>query len=214
MTLVELLATFAIASIILVILYSVFANGIKVSKKVEADAELRDEGDYVVTTIMNKMAESPVDRIKKCYPDQTQITCFKVYHDKELALKGYSNDSNTNTFYDVQKTSKPKASVIEFELIEQEKNKSIISISTYTEIKNQDGTFTIEDKKTNPIEIENNLAGSTLAFKCSPNNVTDNCKSALIDLNLTITSTSKMATSGLSNDNGPLSLTLKSQFGF
>lgn len=198
MTLVELLATFAIASIILIVIYSVFTNGIKVSKKVEAESELRDEGDYVVTMIMNKLAETGVDQIKDCSPNNDNASCFELEDNTELKIKKYdqTNSQTKDPFYDVEKGQSPQKTVTTIQLESLKSGKYVLEIN---------GT---------PIEIENDLAGSTIGFTCSKQNENNVCTSAIISLNLKLTSTSKLITSGLNKDKDPLTINLESQFGF
>ena len=58
-TLIELLATVTVSSIILAVLYSIFATGITLYQKIQVEAQMRDDADYIATMILNEMYENP-----------------------------------------------------------------------------------------------------------------------------------------------------------
>ena len=67
-TLIELLATVTVSSIILAVLYSIFATGITLYQKIQVEAQMRDDADYIATMILNEMYENP-PRSVKVYED-------------------------------------------------------------------------------------------------------------------------------------------------
>ena len=67
-TLIELLATVTVSSIILTVLYSIFATGITLYQKIQVEAQMRDDADYIATMILNEMYENP-PRSVKIYED-------------------------------------------------------------------------------------------------------------------------------------------------
>ena len=70
-TLIELLATVTVSSIILAVLYSIFATGITLYQKIQVEAQMRDDADYIATMILNEMYENP-PRSVKVYEDTTK----------------------------------------------------------------------------------------------------------------------------------------------
>ncbi len=70
-TLIELLATITVSSIILTVLYSIFATGITLYQKIQVEAQMRDDADYIATMILNEMYENP-PRSVKIYEDTAE----------------------------------------------------------------------------------------------------------------------------------------------
>lgn len=190
MTLVELLATFAIASIVLAIVYAVFINGLKTSNKVEAKNALRDDGDYVISTIMNELQGISADSINYCTPSTGNLQCIKLIDNKSIQVS--QNSDTPSDFYNVEKKQKNTANeavnevTIEYGL----KDKTNTTSPQPPTPDNRMYTFFINGK---PIDIDNNLKHSTINFSCSSKDDNNQCTSAVFDLTLFISTTSRVA---------------------
>ncbi|MFS0780738.1 PilW family protein [Bacillus sp. 1P06AnD] len=58
MTLIELMLSIVLSSIVLAIVYSLFATGFGLYQKVKVEAELRDDADYIATMVMNEFYQN------------------------------------------------------------------------------------------------------------------------------------------------------------
>lgn len=98
-SLVEMLGALTIFSVATLLIYSVFAIGLKTYTKITAEGQLRDEADYVVAMIMNELYSSDYDDVQ--YNEATKSLEF--YKRKDLA---FQNDALTYSYY---KASDPAA---------------------------------------------------------------------------------------------------------
>ncbi|WP_175639846.1 type IV pilus modification PilV family protein [Metabacillus schmidteae] len=78
-SLVEVLATILISSILLVVVYNVFHMGIKSYERIGIEMQLRDEADYIVSSIMKELYEAPIDSVESCGED-----CITITHNTTL----------------------------------------------------------------------------------------------------------------------------------
>jgi len=198
MTLVELLATFTIASIVLAIVYAVFINGLKTSNKVEAKNALRDDGDYVVSTIMNELQGISADSINYCTPSTGNLQCIKLIDNKSIQVS--QNSDTPSDFYNVEKKQKDEEneSINEVKIEYGPKDKTNPTSAEPSTSDNNMYTFFINGK---PIDIDNNLKHSTIDFSCSSKDDNNQCTSAVFDLTLFVSTTSKAAKFDASLDN-------------
>ncbi|WP_052343501.1 PilW family protein [Bacillus massiliigorillae] len=67
-TLIELLVTVAISSIVLTVIYSVFATGLTLFQKIQLEGQMRDDADYIATMILNEMYQNS-PKLVKAYSD-------------------------------------------------------------------------------------------------------------------------------------------------
>jgi hypothetical protein len=89
-SMIELLGTLVIVSVAAVSMYGVLTMGLKTYQKITIEAKLRDEADYVVSMIMNKLYSSDYDDVK--YDDITKsIEFYKRKEDKPF----FQNDDVT-----------------------------------------------------------------------------------------------------------------------
>ncbi|WP_121662988.1 PilW family protein [Metabacillus litoralis] len=102
-SLIEVMTTLLISSIILVVVYNVFIMGIKTYERVGVEAQLRDEADFIVSSILQELYDTPIDSVSKCKDEEN---CLEITHNKSYQLdskfptliqKKYNIESETIT---------------------------------------------------------------------------------------------------------------------
>ncbi|WP_458412334.1 PilW family protein [Schinkia sp. CFF1] len=90
-TLIELLTALVISALVLGIAYGLLMAGYKTYEKVGIEQGLRDEGDYVVSRIMQTFYDGDISNIKNCDPTPSTLPgtdkniCINIY--KTVASK-------------------------------------------------------------------------------------------------------------------------------
>lgn len=159
-TLIELLATFVVMTIVMTVVYNVFANGIGVAKKIGIEGQLRDDADYVVTMMMNELAAGEFDEVRACSDNPN---CIELIDNQSLGFTEYYKDGET--VYDIEKKSKD-ATTTRIELIHNETGRSHFEI---------DGKI---------IDAHGDFTGSTLLRTCS----SASCSNGIINITLVVDS--------------------------
>ncbi|MBB5324582.1 prepilin-type N-terminal cleavage/methylation domain-containing protein [Anoxybacillus tepidamans] len=166
-TLIELLATITISSIMLSVIYGVFMTGLNLYNKIGIEGQLRDDADYVVSRMMNKLYSFPFDQIEYC-PNSPKGTCITLVNDKYVGIDQYNNllDINPDKDY-VDENGNKISTATKIELVETE-------TGFYQ--------FKIDDEI---LSTQANFKGSTITFQCSKEQ-NGNCVSAMINIDLTV----------------------------
>jgi prepilin-type N-terminal cleavage/methylation domain-containing protein len=168
-TLIELLATITISSIALSVIYGVFITGLNLYNKIAIEGQLRDDADYVVSRIMNKLYSLPFDHIEYC-PNSPEGTCITLVNDKYIGIDPYNNDR----FLDINPEKK----------YEDENKNPVSTESNIKLVETETGfyQFKIDDEI---LSTQANFKGSTITFQCSKEQ-NGNCVSAIIDIDLSV----------------------------
>jgi prepilin-type N-terminal cleavage/methylation domain-containing protein len=166
-TLIELLATITISSIALSVIYGVFITGLNLYNKIAIEGQLRDDADYVVSRVMNKLYSLPFDHIEYC-PNTTEGTCITLVNDKYVGIDQYNNLLDIN----------PEKNYVD------EKGNKVSTATTIELVETEDEfyQFKIDDEILN---TQSNFKGSSIQFQCSKEQ-NGNCVSAMINIDLTV----------------------------
>jgi prepilin-type N-terminal cleavage/methylation domain-containing protein len=166
-TLMELLTTITISSIMLSVIYGVFMTGLNLYNKIAIEGQLRDDADYVITRIMNKLYSLPFDHIEYC-PDSLEGTCIALENDKYIGIDQYNRllDINPEKDY-VDENGNKVSTTTKIELVEKE-------TGFYQ--------FKIDEEILN---TQANFKDSTIKFQCSKEQ-NGNCVSAMINIDLSV----------------------------
>jgi prepilin-type N-terminal cleavage/methylation domain-containing protein len=166
-TLIELLATITISSIALSVIYGVFITGLNLYNKIAIEGQLRDDADYVVSRIMNKLYSLPFDHIEYC-PDSLEGTCIALENDKYIGIDQYNRllDINPEKDY-VDENGNKVSTATKIQLVETETGFYQFKI---------DGEI---------LSTQSNFKGSTITFQCSKEQ-NGNCVSAMMDIDLSV----------------------------
>ncbi|WP_110111505.1 prepilin-type N-terminal cleavage/methylation domain-containing protein [Bacillus sp. CGMCC 1.16541] len=168
LTLMELLATIVVMTIVMGVMYNVLANGISVSKKIGTEEMLRDEADYVVTTMMNELSSSGFDLVKDCSEPTEPDTCIEIVDSKGASYKEYGGSS---VFYDVESTERPELEQVSIKL-------------QLKETATKQHHFFINNQR---INSEGNYADSKIKLSCTSSDTTaKTCTSGILELTLHI----------------------------
>jgi hypothetical protein len=163
----ELLATITISSIMLSVIYGVFITGLNLYNKIAIEGQLRDDADYVVSRIMNKLYSLPFDRIEYCQ-SSSEGTCITLVNDKYVGIDQYNSllDINPDKDY-VDENGNKILTATKIELVETENGFYQFKI---------DGEI---------LSTQANFKDSTITFQCSKEQ-NGNCSSAMIDIDLSV----------------------------
>jgi hypothetical protein len=166
-TLLELLATITISTIVLSVIYGVFITGLNLYKKIGIEGQLRDDADYVVSRIMNKLYSLPFDHIDYC-PNTNEGTCITLVNDKYVGI------DPINRILDINPEKK----------YEDENKNTLSTESTIQLVETETGfyQFKIDEEI---LSTQSNFNGSTITFQCSKEQ-NGNCVSAMINIDLTV----------------------------
>ncbi len=220
-TLVELLVVLAISTVILGIAYGVIITGYKTYEKISIEGAIRDEGDYVISQIIQLFYTDDINNIKTC--DSTD-TCIEI-HSVEAAKIATNDDKvSITSLNDLKAVGKITEIKIDTD------NNLVVEEFDTTRVGNEIVRNTSKGVKTlhsNHFKIVTSSSdsseadkGSKIWAKCSysssivtdPNSSTNEkfiekkCSNGLVNLNLII----KKA----NIDDENLQLELSSQFGF
>jgi prepilin-type N-terminal cleavage/methylation domain-containing protein len=165
-TLIELLATITISSIMLSVIYGVFITGLNLYNKIAIEGQLRDDADYVVTRVMNKLYSLPFDHIEYC-PNSPEGTCIILENDKYVGIDQYNDLLDINPEKDYVENGNKVSTTTKIELAETE-------TGFYQ--------FKIDEEI---LSTQANFKDSTITFQCSKEQ-NGNCVSAMIHIDLSV----------------------------
>lgn len=232
-TLIELLAALVISALVLGIAYGLLIAGYKTYEKVGIEQGLRDEGDYVVSRIMQTFYDGDISNIKNCDPTPSTLPgtdkniCINIY--KTLASK-IATGSNSKVGIASFNELKNNLTVTQIKIMEETvdgKKVNNVVIDEYDAEKVNDEiniTNLSSSEKINTSKYDFYIApetGSEINATCSyeaaiitdqtdPANrnkfINKKCSNGIVDISLVV----KRA--NVSNDR--YKLELKSQFGF
>lgn len=153
-TLVELLATFSVALIVLPVIYGVFATGLNLYHKIQIEGQLRDDADYTVTMMMNTLYSEPFDYVKSCGEN-----CIELVQDKKTASHKY--EQNSQTFYKIGKEELSNPITTKISFIEK------------------DG-LTVAAINDSPLDVVADFSNSTISLSCD--RTKEKCEGGIIKL--------------------------------
>jgi prepilin-type N-terminal cleavage/methylation domain-containing protein len=165
-TLMELLATITISSIMLSVIYGVLMTGLNLYNKIAIEGQLRDDADYVVSRVMNKLYSLPFDHIEYC-PNSSEGTCIILENDKYVGIDQYNGLLDINPEKDYVENGNKVSTATQIELVETE-------TGFYQ--------FKIDEEI---LSTQANFKGSTITFQCSKEQ-NGKCMSAMIDIDLSV----------------------------
>ncbi|MBY6085301.1 PilW family protein [Priestia flexa] len=187
LTLTELLATMVVLTIVMGITYSVFVNGITVSKKIGIEEQIRDDADYIITMMMNELTEKGFDTFEDCSPRGEKGTCISLADRYAPQYDEYRDSENSSdVFYDVESKERPAAeqTTSEIELIATGSEKKVAVNSL-------------------PLESEADFSDSKFTISCAEEDSSNRCIRGLLDVVLIV-----------KHPDLDKKLTLSSKFGF
>lgn len=87
LTLIEVMATVFISSITLVVIYQVFFMGIRTYERVGIEMQLRDEADYIISTVLKELYENPADSVEtSCEANTSGFPCLTVTRQSSIKV--------------------------------------------------------------------------------------------------------------------------------
>ncbi len=139
LSLMELLVTITISSIMFISITSVFVMGMKTYEKINTEAKLRDEADYVTAMVMNELYSANYDDIQ--YNETTKAIQFC---NRKTAT--VNNDDIVYEFKDTQKEDNYDAKLyidngtVKLDKLDESGNTSTISFQSDESIKLKEGS--------------------------------------------------------------------------
>ncbi|WP_050615936.1 PilW family protein [Bacillus testis] len=200
MTLIELLLSIVLSSIVLAVVYSLFATGFELYQKVKVEAELRDDADYIATMVMNEFYENSPRTIENWQSQDGKSLGIQLVRAGEKYVEEY-----------IVEDQPQKDLLIDVYFTKEQQNKNTLHIRRKNS--NTDHTVEIDTPHSSILDEDpkDNLSKSIISVGTSGRCLEGKCSSGTIEMTLVLQS-NKKGIAGSFIKRKPI--TFKSSFGF